>query len=121
MLHNLSFQDENHGVSLWKHGKVRKGTVSRTFRNVLQCTKHGFQHTKRVAEHVRNMDFACFHISQHVTTCREYRYGMLRTLSAILYNVCCNIANTGNCGETVSFAIEYTCRTERKHENEHGT
>lgn len=44
MLHNLSFQHKNCGVSLCKHGKVRKETVSRTFRNAMQCTKHGSQH-----------------------------------------------------------------------------
>lgn len=121
MLLNLGFQLENNGVSHWKHGKVRKETVSRTFRNVLQCTKHGFQHTKRYAEHVRNIDFACIPVSQHVTTCREYRYNMLRTPISTLQQCFRNVANTVNCTGTGSFAIEYTCKTERKHGNEHGT
>ena len=120
MLVNLMFQDENHGVLHWKHGKSWRETVSPMFHVTFPCEKHGFKHGKWIGKHTGNASLVYSRIIQCVNTCRINSYALRKTWVLSLLTHVFYIEFHGNIYWKPVFTIGNTCKTERKHRNEHG-
>ena len=117
---NLCFQHGNCIVLHWKHGKVWRESVSPMFHVTFLCGKHGFKHEECIGKHTGKVSLVYFRIIQCINNCRIDFYKLLKTRVLPLLTHVFNIDNQGRLLESLVFTMKYTCKTERKHRNEHG-
>lgn len=119
MLLNPIIQYENHSVLHWKQRKDWRESVFPMFHAAFSCKKHAAKHRKLIGKQMGNIYLMFYIIRQYINSYKVGIFYMFETcfLTLISHELC--IEKHGNMYTIPEFTIK-TCKTERKHRNEHG-